>query len=140
MRVQRCVTPGAVALVIEICATAAFPNCASSTSPTAAAAMQCAQGYSGCIGVSTRGTHPVSATVASLPSRSPFRIAVIGRQKLYVYLASNTAMYASIAAMLVNANNLALSTSRDDLDIASDRTTGFQDAGPTIVQKRAVSV
>ena len=40
-----------------------------------------AQGYSGCIGVSMNGVHEASRSVASLPSWSPFRIAVIGRQK-----------------------------------------------------------
>ena len=49
---------------------------------TAPALMQCAHGYSGCIGMSIRGSQPASSVVASLPSMSPFRIAVSGRQKL----------------------------------------------------------
>ena len=36
----------------------------------------------GCIGVSMKGTQEASRSVASLPSMSPLRIAVIGRQKL----------------------------------------------------------
>ena len=53
-----------------------------STAPSEAETMQWAHGYSGCMGVSMNGVHPVSRSVASLPSISPFRIAVIGRQKL----------------------------------------------------------
>ena len=47
-------------------------------------------GYSGCIGVAFSGTHPASRSVASLSSMSPLRIAVIGRQKLYVNFASQS--------------------------------------------------
>ena len=39
-------------------------------------------GYSGCIGVSFNGVQVGSRSVASLPSMSPLRIAVTGRQKL----------------------------------------------------------
>jgi len=39
-------------------------------------------GYSGCIGVAFKGNQPASRSVESLPSMSPFRIAVKGRQKL----------------------------------------------------------
>src|SRR6266513_4215042 len=63
------------------------PNSASSTAPSDADTMQCAHGYSGCIGVSMNGVQPASRSVASLPSW-PLRIAVTGRQKLYWYLAS----------------------------------------------------
>ena len=44
-------------------------------------AMQCAQGYSGCIGVSSIGCQVASRSVAGLPSMSPLRMAVTGRQK-----------------------------------------------------------
>ena len=40
------------------------------------------EGYSGCIGVAFGGVQPASRSVASLPSWSPLRIAVTGRQKL----------------------------------------------------------
>ena len=57
--------------------------------------MQCAHGYSGCIGVLSIGCHVASRSVAELPSISPLRIAVIGRQNSYLYFASSTAMMQS---------------------------------------------
>ena len=48
----------------------------------AAETMQCAQGYSGCIGVSPSGNHNSSPGVAAFCVISALRIAVIGRQKL----------------------------------------------------------
>jgi len=39
------------------------------------------EGYSGCIGVALNGVQAASRSVASLPSMSPLRMAVIGRQK-----------------------------------------------------------
>src|SRR5712691_12472398 len=53
-----------------------------STVPIVADTMQCAHGYSGCIGVSIKGNHAASRSVASFPSLSPLRMAVTGRQKL----------------------------------------------------------
>jgi len=50
------------------------------TAPTAADSMQWAHGYSGCIGVSMNGSQEASRSVASLPSMSPLRMAVIGLQ------------------------------------------------------------
>src|ERR1043166_9104920 len=49
-------------------------------------------------------------------------------------------MYASLAAMFASANNRARATVVIVLEDASDRTTGFIDAGPVMDQKRAVSV
>jgi len=86
--------------------------------------MQWAHGYSGCIGVSMNGAQLASRSVASLPSRSPLRMAVIGRQKLYVYLASNTATSASSMAMPAIASRRAFAvTSRPGM-VATDRATG----------------
>src|SRR3989442_15995108 len=85
--VQRRTTPGAVGLVIATSGNAG-PSSASSTAAIAAEVMQCAQGYSGCSGVSISGSQ--SGTGAIVPS--PFLIAGMGRQKLNAYLASNTAM------------------------------------------------
>src|SRR5262250_3447036 len=76
---------------------------ASSTAPSDADTMQWAHGYSGCIGVSMNGVQLGSRSVASLPSRSPLRMAVIGRQRLYVYLASKTATSASSMAIAATA-------------------------------------
>src|SRR6185503_2801027 len=140
MRVQRCTTPGTAALVIEITGTSPVPNSASSTAPTAADEMQCAHGYSGCSGVSSSGNHSGTASVASLPSMSARRIAVIGRQNAYAYLASNTATNESMAATFAIAKSLARSTGDICRDEAKERTTGFHAAGPVIDQKRASSV
>src|SRR5262245_12566531 len=52
----------------------------------------CAAGYSGCGGVIARAVQLSSGWVAGLPSMSGGRIAVTGRQKLYVYLASQHAI------------------------------------------------
>src|SRR5260221_6222651 len=140
MRSQRRVTPGAVGLVISIGPTRPTPNSGSSTAATAPALMQCAHGYSGCIGVSTNGTQLGSGAVASLPSLSPLRIAVTGRQKLKAYLASNTATKASVAAMLTSAKSLAFSSRLLGCAAASERSIGFHVTTPTAVQNRATSV
>src|SRR5499425_2757366 len=100
------------------------PSSASSTAPSDADTMQWAHGYSGCIGVSMNGVQLGSRSVASLPSASPLRMAVTGRQKLYVYLASNTAISPSSMAIAASANNRALSlTSRPGM-FATERATG----------------
>src|SRR4051794_15697398 len=83
---------------------APLPISACRTAPSEDATMQCAHGYSGCIGVSTYGSQP-----ASRPSPSVLRMAVIGRQKLYVYFASKTAINASSIAIAATARNRALS-------------------------------
>src|SRR5438093_5551265 len=84
--VQVRTAPPAVGLAALSFGIAPPPISASSTAPSDADTMQWAHGYSGCIGVSMNGAQPASRSVASLPSASPFRIAVIGRQRLYVYL------------------------------------------------------
>ncbi len=68
------------------------------------------------------------------------RIAVMGRQNSYAYLASNTATNESMAATLTSANRRARSTGDIGRDSASDRTTEFHATGPVIDQKSAVSV
>src|SRR5690348_16687804 len=89
--VQVRTAPAAVGLAELSVGVGPAPISAASTPPSAPLTMQCAHGYSGCIGVTMNGVHPASRSVASLPSRSPLRMAVTGRQKLYVYLASYTA-------------------------------------------------
>ena len=74
--------PDAVGLAELSVGTGPTPSSASSTAPREADTMQWAHGYSGCIGVSMNGVQPGSRVVASLPSRSPLRMAVIGRQRL----------------------------------------------------------
>jgi len=82
MLVQRWVTPGAVGLVVAISGMSAVPSAALTTPATLPLTAQWAHGYSGCIGVSAIGCQAGSRSVAALPSRSPLRIAVTGRQKL----------------------------------------------------------
>ena len=72
---------GAVGLV-SVSSPTASPATLRRTVETAPDVMQWAQGYSGCIGVSMNGIQDALRSVASLPSLSPFLIAVIGRQKL----------------------------------------------------------
>src|SRR5262250_3400921 len=88
MLVQRWVTPGAVALVTAISGISAVPSTAFTTPATEPLRIQCAHGYSGCIGVLSIGCQVASRSVAGLSSISPLRIAVIGRQNWYLYLAS----------------------------------------------------
>src|SRR5437773_1034783 len=109
MLVQLRVTPGAVGLVIAISGTSGLPSDASTTAATVLLRMQCAHGYSGCIGVLSIGCQVASRAVAELPSRSPLRIAVIGRQNSYLYFASNTATSASPSPTATSAMNRALS-------------------------------
>src|SRR5207253_545453 len=76
----------------------AVPSIVSMALATAELMMQWAHGYSGCIGVLSIGCHVASRSVASLPSMSPLRMAVIGRQNAYLYLASMKAIAASASA------------------------------------------
>src|SRR5215470_7461664 len=95
------------------------PISAASTALIAPDTMQWAQGYSGCIGVSMNGSQPGSPA-----SPSVLRMAVTGRQKLYVYLASNTAISPSSMAIAANANNRALSLTSRPGTFATERATG----------------
>src|SRR5256885_2950980 len=91
--------PSRVGLVDESLGTAVLPSSAMRTAPIAPDDTQWAHGYSGCIGVLMKGVHPASATIALFPLIWPLRMAVTGRQKLYAYLASNTAINASSTAI-----------------------------------------
>ena len=131
--------PGALGLVIVISATL-LPITFWMMVPTAVDEMQCAHGYSGCIGVSPRGNHDASRAVSLFPLRSALRIAVMGRQRLKVYLASKTAMKASLLAMAARANRRAQSTTFISLPVATWRRMGFQVCGPLVNQKRPMFV
>src|SRR6266568_5051888 len=109
MLVQRWVTPGAVELVMVTSGISAVPSAASTAAATAPLTVQCAHGYSGCIGVLSIGCQIASRSVAGLSSMSPLRIAVTGRQNSYVYLASRMAIMASASATVINAMKRALS-------------------------------
>src|SRR5262245_26528266 len=83
MLVHRCVTPGAVGLVMTTSGMSAVLSAASMAAATAPLTRQCAHGYSGCIGVLSIGCQVASRSVAGLSSISPLRMAVTGRQKSY---------------------------------------------------------
>ena len=80
--VQRWVTPGAIGLVTGISGMSSVPNVVLMTPAMLPLRMQCAHGYSGCIGVLSIGCQVASRSVAGLSSTSPLRMAVMGRQKL----------------------------------------------------------
>src|ERR1700676_4329184 len=93
------VAPFAVGLLDRSVGAGAPRSSAVSTAPIAPDVTQCAHGYSGCIGVLMNGDHPRSAATFVFPATCSLRSAVTGRQKLYVYFASNTAINASSAAI-----------------------------------------
>src|SRR5439155_7803513 len=66
-----------------------------------------AAGYSGWDGVAMNGVHPRSGSVSELPSVSPARMAVTGRQNTYVYFASQPAINAFITAAMPMASKRA---------------------------------
>src|SRR5262245_38230520 len=76
----------------------------------------CAAGYSGCAGVVARLLQPGSAVVNGLPP--PARIAVTGRQKLYLYLASQQAICESRIEVFAIAKNRAASRTLKPFSIA----------------------
>src|SRR5687767_351842 len=81
---------------------------------TAAAAplnVLCPDVYAGKLGVVISGVQAGSAVVLGLPSLAASRMPVIGRQKLYSYLASQQEMAASASARFNRANSRAFSTS-----------------------------
>src|SRR5260221_13031108 len=102
--------------------------------------MQWAHGYSGCIGVLAIGCQVASRSVASLPSISSLRMAVIGRQNAYLYLASMTAIAASASAAVVTVMKRALSMTDISFRIAIWRYSGCVLSGPVRNQNRASSV
>ena len=85
------------------------PNTDSRTPTDRPLMMAACDGYSGCIGVSLSGIQPGSRSVASLLSMSALRIAVTGRQKLYVNLASQSVMKVLAMPTLSSANRRAFS-------------------------------
>ena len=93
-----------------------LPNILVSTSAAEPLTVECPEGYSGWGGVpvgraSSHGTQPVSTAVEAFMSRSPSRIAVIGRQKTNRYLLSQHAITASAMLMFIRANRWALCVS-----------------------------
>src|SRR5262249_5827575 len=64
-------------------------------------------GYSGWDGVTMNGDQVGSGSVAELPSVSPSRMAVTGRQNRYVYFASQQAINAFVTAAMPMASKRA---------------------------------
>src|SRR5512134_46597 len=111
------------------------PISACSTAPSDADKMQCAHGYSGCIGVSMKGVQPESRA-----SPSALRMAVIGLQKLKAYFASKTAISASSMAIAAKAKKRALSVTSRPGAFATERATGQYTAGAVASQNFAMAV
>src|SRR5258706_4277350 len=132
--------PPAVELAELMAGTGPLPSSAWSTAPSEAETMQWAHGYSGCMGVSMNGVQLGSRSVASLPSASPLRIAVTGRQRLYVYLASNTAISASSIAIAAIASRRAFAVTSRPRAAATARATGQQTAGAVASHELALAL
>src|SRR5687767_11579203 len=92
-------------------ATSSRPKNAARTVAPAALNVLCPEVYSGNGGVASSGVHPASFAVSSRESRSPLRIAVIGRQKWNAYLQSHERIAASASAMFRSANSRAFCSS-----------------------------
>src|SRR5689334_5493378 len=82
---ERC-TPGRAVDVTD--SAVRSPYIDASTDAAAALTVAWAPGYDGSGAVVDSGVHAGSAAVAGLPSASAARIAVTGRHRRYVYLAS----------------------------------------------------
>src|SRR5262245_65398579 len=102
--------------------------------------MQWAQGYSGCGGVDPKGDQEGSRGGEGFEVRSALRIAGMGRQKLCAYLASKTAMKASLVAMETRAKSRAQSDRSIFFCSATCCTSEKYDLGPVRNQKRPISV
>ena len=72
----------AVELFVVSVGTGDVPRSALITVPTVPPTMQCAHGYSGCMGVTPTGVQDASRGVDGLVVRSALRMAVIGRHRL----------------------------------------------------------
>src|SRR5262245_35320936 len=100
----------------------------------------CPDEYDGCAGVAISGVQVGSAAVAGLPSVSAARMAVTGRQKLYVYLVSQVAMYASAPARFMSANSRAFCDRVKPWASDTLAAIWFQWRGDGSAQNRAISV
>src|ERR1700726_647195 len=90
------------------------PNAAPRINAAAPLTVEWPEGYSGCAGVpagkkSSHGTQVGSGSVLSFLSVSPKRMAVMGRQKTYLYLESQQAIAASAMVTFNKANKCAFS-------------------------------
>src|SRR4029078_11361313 len=92
-----------------------------------------AEAHSGTCGVAANGSHAGSGDVIGLPSASALRMAVIGRQKLNAYFASQHAIAASGPAPFTSAKACAVS------DISSPRATATARSAPSQMTAAEVS-
>src|SRR4030095_3004993 len=84
-----------------------------------------------------KGVHVGSGSVSGLPSVSPKRMAVTGRQNMYVYFASQQAINAFVtAAMPIASKRAALNRS---IELAKLRTFALHSALAEGDQNRAVA-
>src|SRR5438552_15192905 len=104
------VTPGRLS-ELKVKEMASVPKKAARTAALAPLTPLWPEVYDGWFGVTSSGVQAGSAAVSGLPSVSAARIAVTGRQKLYVYLASQTAIAASAWVTLSRANRRAFCAS-----------------------------
>src|SRR5438552_18615602 len=103
------VTPGRLS-ELKVKEMASVPKKAARTAALAPLTPLWPEMYDGWAGVTRNGVQAGSAAVSGLPSVSAARIAVTGRQKLYVYLASQTAIAESASVRLSRANRRASCT------------------------------
>src|SRR5687768_4767632 len=103
------VTPGITSDVVVKLMSSDSKNVASTAAPAALNVLW-PDVYDGNGGVAISGVQVGSGSVAPLPSRSPLRIAVTGRQKSNSYFESHALTPASASAMLSSANRRAVST------------------------------
>src|SRR3954465_6082381 len=106
------------------------PNMAARIDAAEPLTVEWPDGYSGCGGVpdgraSSHGVHVVSGSVLALPSVSPKRIAVIGRQKTYRYLPSKQAIAASAMETPNKANRCAFAVKLKDRLSGTSAPTRF---------------
>src|SRR5450755_38723 len=102
--------------------------------------MQCADGYSGCGGVTSNGSQPGSAITAGLTVLAALRIAVIGRHVFWAYFTLNAATVASASAMYSSAKRRACSSSERFLICAAARAAAFRMGTSLADQKIAAAV
>src|SRR5687768_4285533 len=124
-------------VAVEVSVNATGPNTSVRIEAEAAATTACAELYSGNGGVTLSGVHVGSAIVASLPSVSPLRMAVMGRQRLYVNFAFHGEMIASANAICVSAMPRAACQRSRTWFMISRCATRVNTVGGLLIQSRA---
>src|SRR5262249_16410410 len=133
------VTPGRSG-VVEVKAMPSVPKNPARAVAAAAPYALCPDEYDGCAGVGISGVQSGSIRVSGLPSVSAARMAVTGRQKLYVYLVSQVSMCASAPARFMRANSRAFCDRVKPWASDTPAAIWFQCLGDGSAQNRAISV